>query len=490
MWSRFALCVVASLLVQLSAMAESGSHREDGPGPKVLNSEFVAKFRDAISRKDAKALEMAPEESIATQPAAYELRLLAAEAFAHAGNSLAAQMITMDVASRVPGTSQGAWALAALDQLAQSSDLDESALEDMAYEFEGSVSRPSEKAMLAWYRSRAYARRGFETWATKALTLVGKDTRWYADRLFDEATDALVDDNADAANTFYAEILKSKSVRAPTREMTALNRARLVFERGNYAESVNIARTLDLPLRERARALIEMAWSRFYLKQYGKALGILKVVDSAFFESLRSPEADLLRMLIGRELCRYDLMKKTATEFRERYAKTFKHIDSRRRLDRDEQLKQMALQTRHLQKRATLIHRYRTERRSFAEDDLAISKGLREFLLRSFAVRERRLEAEIARSLPREIEDVASQLVDLRQQISVLEAAALNKPTSARVIDDVDYGFESTSYTKFDQTYWPVDNESWWDELDAYQVLMQPHCADETTPAKESDANE
>jgi hypothetical protein len=382
---------------------------------------------------------------------------------------------------RAIGTSQGAWALYALDQLAQNFELDDTAMEEMAFEYESVIARPSERSMIAFYRTKSFARRGFNEFAAKAANSIEKETRWHSDRMFDEATDALVDDNTDAADALYKEILKRKLVRVPTRQFTDLNRARLVFEKGDYSESLKIARTLDLPLRERARALIEMAWSRYYLKQYSKTLGILKVADSAFFESLRSPEADLLRMLVGRELCRYDLMKNTANEFRARYAKTLKQIDSRLRLDRDQQLKQMALQSRQLQKRATLIHRYRTERRLLAEEDLKISKGLREFLLKNFALRERKLEAEIARILPIEIERVASELVDYRQQISLLESAALNKPTSARVLDDEEYSFESVSNVKFDNTYWPVGSESWWDELDNYEVLMQPHCADDST---------
>lgn len=448
------------------------------PGPIALNSAFVAKFREALSVKNGKPLDMSPPDETLSAPMREELRLLAAEALIKEGHTLSAQLIYQDVASRAVGTSQGTWALYALDQLAQSVELDDSAVEEMAYEYDSPVESESERAMLTWYRSKALLRRGYTEWAMPDLSKMGIETRWYADRLFERATDVLAENKADEAMALYEDILKRTVVRVPTRQFAELNRARLIFEKGDYEDTLKAARSVDLPLRERVRAMLEMAWSRYYLKEYGKALGILKVIDSAFFEPLRSPEADLLRMVIERDLCRYDLIKVSAAGFRERYKRPFKQIESRMPLEADPQLKQMALQGRFLQKRATLIHRYRSERRLLEEEDLKISPGLRDFILKQLPIHERKTEAEIARALPREIERVATQLIEFRDQVSFLEYEASIRPLTALPMEEADYRPEAASKTRFEKLYWPVVNEAWWDELDNYEVLIRARCAE------------
>lgn len=447
------------------------------PGPVLLTADYVKQFRETLNAKDGKPLDFAIVDETPSGAALEELRLLAAEALTKQGHSLSAQITYMDVASRSIGTSQGAWALYALDQLAQVSEIDESAMEEMAYEYDSQVESVSEGSMLAWFRAKALLRRGYQEWAERDLGKIGPETRWNSDRLFERATDVLAEGRADEAETLYEEILKRAEVRSSTRQFAELNRARLIFEKGDYETTLKTVRGVDLPLRERARALLEMAWSRYYLKEYGKALGILKVIDSAFFEPLRSPEADLLRMVIERDLCRYDLIKQSSAAFRERYKKTFKQIESRLPLDADPSLKQMALQGRFLQKRATLIHRYRLERKAIYDEDIKIAPGLRAMLLKNLLMREKKTESEIARLLPKELEKAASWLIDMREQVSFLEYEASIRPLTTMPQEEADYLPEVASKTRFEKLYWPVVNEAWWDELDNYEVLIRARCA-------------
>jgi hypothetical protein len=448
------------------------------PGPTMLSVEFVSEFHQRLERKDGKPLDLTFPAENPRGPVLEELRLLAAEALAKEGNTLAAQEVYMDVATRAIGTSQGTWALYGLDNLAQQIEIDDSAIEEMAYEFDANPEGSSERAMLAWYRAKALLRRGYEEWAMKELEKVGAESRWHSDRLFERATDLLADGKVDQAEALYEDILKRTNVRNSTKQFAELNRARLIFEKGDYEDTLKIVRSLDLPIRERARAMLEMAWARYYLKEYGKALGILTVIDSAFFEPLRSPETDLLRMVIDRDLCRYDLIKTEAASFRERYKKPFRQIEGRLNLEDDPQLKQMALQGRFLQRRATLIHRYRTERKTIYDEDLKIAPGLRDFLLKSLLMRERKTESEIARTLPKELDRAASELIEWRDQVSFLEYEASIRPLTSSPTDDVDYRPEAASKTRFEKLYWPVVNEAWWDELDNYEVLIRARCAE------------
>lgn len=474
--ANFTLVLIASVFVGTPSSSKQAEAKP--PGPINLSNEFVSEFRDKLSKKNGRPLDLIFPGDTPSGSTLEELRLLAAEAMVKSGYTLSAQAVYMDVAARALGTSQGAWALYALDNLAQQIELDDAALEEMAYEYDAVADGVSERAMLAWYRAKTLLRRGYDEWAMQDLAKTATDTRWHADRLFERATDVLADGKVDEAEALYDDILKRSNVRVSTRQFTELNRARLTFEKGDYQETLRIVRTLDLPLRERARALLEMAWSRYYLKEYGKALGILTVADSAFFEALRSPEADLLKMVIHRDLCRYDLIKTEAVAFRERYKKSFKQIEGRLTLEDDPQLKQMALQSRFLQRRATLIHRYRTERKLIFDEDIKIAPGLRDFLLRSLLTRERKVEAEIERALPRELDRVASELIEYRDQVTFLEYEASIRPLTALPADDLDYRPEAASKTRFERLYWPVVNEAWWDELDSYEVLIRARCAE------------
>lgn len=447
------------------------------PGPVVLDPNYVSQFRDLMKSPKEKAWDLRIPKRSATGPALEELKLLVGEALTAKGFSLAAQAIYLDVALRAVGTTQGIWALHALDQLAKNHELDEQLIEEFSYEFDGTVDGSSERSMLAYFRARALLRRGYQDWAVSELGKISSETQWHAERLFERAAEVLADGRNDEAEELYDDLIKREVIRTPTRQFSLLNRARLVFERGDYDEVLGVVRTVELPLRERARALLEMAWSRYYLKEYGKALGILKVVDSAFFQMLRSPEADLLRMVIERDLCRYDLIKESAASFRERYKSSFKQIESRMILEQDPHLKQQALQGRNLQKRATLIHRYRTEIKALEDEDLRTAPGLREALLKILRIGAVKSENAIARALPREVEKVASRLIELRDQVTFLEYEASIRPLTAIPPDEADYQPIPASKTRFDRLYWPVVDESWWDELDSYQVLIRARCA-------------
>ncbi|MDX9730473.1 MAG: hypothetical protein RBT63_01765 [Bdellovibrionales bacterium] len=469
----------ASLTQENQRVRPAAGAREEAklPGPISLPSEFVTKYRALLNSKTEIAYDTKPPSDL-TGSAQEELRLLAAELLVKRGYTLSAQVVFMDVAARAIGTSQGAWALYALDQLAQSYEIDDSAMEEMAYEYDGTIDRVSESSMISWYRAKALLRRGYTDWALRDLNKVAATTRWHADRLFDRATEFVADGKVKEAEEIYDDLIKRTEVRVPTKQFSELNRARLVFERGDYREILAIVKKLDLPIREQARAILEMAWSRYYMREYSKALGLLKVVDSAFFSSLRAPEVDLLRMVIERDLCRYDLVTESAKAFRERYDASFKRIESRLNLEAESQLKQMALQGRALQRRAMLIHRYRTERRVIEDEDIKMVPGLRDVILKAIVVREKKAEGEIARLMPRAIEDVASQLISLREQVTFLEYESKIRPLTTSPVEDMDYRPESASKTRFDKLYWPIINEAWWDELENYTVLLRARCAE------------
>ncbi len=461
-WSQRIFLISALVLLRSSSFA-------------ALEKSWLDRFESAGDPRLEAALDTSPPEEL-TESQRDEVKLLVAGTLSKLGHALAAQQIYMDVATRAVGTSQGAAALKQLEALAVAVEIDESAVEDFAFEYDGTVEGPAERSMLAWYRSRALMRRGFTDWAARELSSIAVDSAWQAERLYDGAVTSLADGREDEAEAMFAELSQKSVIRVPTKRYAELNRARLIFEKNEYQASLDVVRGLDLPIRERARALHEMAWSRYYMRDYGKALGILQVLDSGYYSDLKTPEADLLRMVIERDLCRYDLVKQSTAFFREKFKKTYKQIESRLPLEADDRLKQMALQSRFLQKRATLVHRVRLEIRALSDEDIKVSPGLEPWLLKQLAIRERKLQAEIDRILGKEIEKVANQFVDLRDQVTFLEYEASIRPLTAAPSDIIDYLPTGASWTKFEKLYWPVTSEAWWDELDSYEVMLRGRC--------------
>lgn len=449
------------------------AHRSTGMA--ALDKAWLETYTTAGEKTIAKSLDVEPPLEL-SESQQDEVKILVASTLAKLGHSLAAQQIYMDVARRAVGTSQGSTALKQLEALALTVEIDEGAIEDFAFEYDSTVDSPAERSMLAWYRARALMRRGYSDWAIRELGQVASDSAWNSERFYDRAMSALIDGREDEAESIFFELTKKPTVRSTTRQYAELNRARLIFEKGDYQASLDAVRGLDLPIRERARALHEIAWSRYYLREYGKALGILQVLDSGYYVDLKTPEADLLRMVIERDLCRYDLVKQSIAAFRERYKKTYRQIDSRRPLEADDRLKQMALQTRFLQKRATLIHRLRGELRILADEEIHVSPKLALWLRGQLMLRERQLENEINRQLGKELERIANQFVDLRDQVTFLEYEASIRPLTMVPSDSSDYFPLATSAAKFEKLHWPVTNESWWDELDSYEVMLRGRC--------------
>lgn len=452
------------------------------PGSVVLDPAFVSQFRSLIPSIKDNAWDLRIPAKYAKGPALDELKLLVAEALAAKDLSLSAQIVYLNVAQTAMGTAQGAWAIYGLNQLAAQNEINEDMMEEFAYEYEGSVDnvpeRRDERSMLAYFKARALVRRGYTDWAIKELEKVSADSQWQADRLFSQAAELVADGRADEAEVAYNDLINRESIRKSTKEFSELNRARLIFERGNYQEVIETLRTTPLPMRERARVLLEMAWAQYYSKEYGKALGILRVIDSAFYEKLRLPETDLLRMVIERDLCRYDLIKDSAKNFRKRYESAFKQIESRLRLEDSDVMKQIALQSRNIQTRATLINQYRQELNTIRGADLRTAPGLKKEIYKKLQEAAYKAEYRINRLFPRELEKVASSLIDLRDQVSFLEYEASIRPLTTLPADEVDYQPVPPSTKNFDRIYWPVKSEAWWDELDHYEVLIRARCAE------------
>lgn len=243
--------------------------------------------------------------------------------------------------------------------------------------------------------------------------------------------------------------------------------------------------TSELPVRERARSLNELAWSYYYDQQYGKALGIIHALRTHYFERLFTPETAVLEILIYRELCHYERVRALADEFQKTFADVYKAVENRLPLENVARIIQASLQEGVLQKRATVIQQLRVERREIIKQKWA-SEDVRNELLRYGQKRERMTELEVQRILRDKVDAIANQFLDLREQVWYLDYEASLRLIQMAESLSPDYTPPEKSRSKPNEFFWPAaSQEAWRDELLNFELLVHGKCAT-VNPASDS----
>lgn len=469
-----ALVFVAIASAPLGALAQRQKTLEEKLEYKPIRREFWKKVDQHL--KDAKAIEILKiEQPDGSQAEVDEWKLGLAKSLIALGAPVHAQYLLSGIAAKSIGTRQGQEALRLLHQIAKAGEIDENYIEEVAFDLDTQIDDPEAKSMIGYFRARALLRKGFTAWAEQALNEIVPGTTWSQELQYDRALQLL--NSGDTVNTYsrFEEAAANPLSRVKTARLSKLALARLIFERKDYKAAIGSYTSIDLPSRERARSLLELAWSYYYDRAYGKSLGAIQALKSPYFRPLLSPETILLEMLIYRELCHYKTVKSLALEFGEEFKSVFSTIESRGPLEDVLQFVQAAMQEGFMQRRSNAIQAVRTERRSIQKLKWA-DEDLRESLVKLGEKRERINDAEISRLLKTKADAVANWYLDLREQVWFLEYEA-----SMRMIqqnDETPEQYEPPKANKLgpDLMFWPVNDEAWLDELLDYQVLVRDAC--------------
>lgn len=404
-----------------------------------------------------------------------EWKLGLARAMVAAGQPIHAQYLLTQIATKSVGTAQGLEALHAIHEIARAGPVDEGYLEELAFDLDVKAEEPQVRSLIAYYRARSLLRKGYTHWAVQALEEVADNTTWSEELAYDRAQQMLSGGDSAGAYAQFESISQNPETRVPTTQMAKLALGRLIFERRDFKAATSILTSTELPLRERVRALNDLAWSEYYDRSYGKSLGVIGALKSPYFQVLMSPETYVLEMLIYRELCHYSRVQDLASQFLEHYKVVFSNMEKREGLEKLPQFLQMALQEGVMQRRAGAIQEVRLERRELESQhwrDGDLQSSLRAFGQK----RERIVDAEITRMLRSRIDNLANWFLDLREQVWFLQYE-----TSLRRIQMSSGSTESpsplrTHKSQADLLFWPVNDEAWRDELMNYEVLIDDAC--------------
>lgn len=403
-----------------------------------------------------------------------ELALVRAKALVKIGLPLSAQRIYTEMISRNPLSGQSQAALHDLAELIKTQSLDEEEIEKKSLYLDVVIESESGAAMIAFFKWKALVNRKMTDWADRAFKQIPLDSIWRGDLDYANAVALVAHDEIDDAILKFEKLTKDSEIRPSIKQLSNLQLSRLLFERRDFMGAFKQYQILDLPQRERGRALLEMAWSQYYMKNYAESLGILYALRNPVFDSARSPERLILEMLILRDLCHYEKVRALEDLFHREYDSVYRAIESRSPFEKNNRIASLVLLDTRRQYTANLIHALRVEMAKIK--NLSITDGKFKSELIAGLVKR---EADLRFSLDREIflgaKKVADTLIDQREQIKFIGYSATIQSKNSALKPGYDVG--QIPVLKYDTLYWPVrNNEFWWDEISYYRTLIKDNC--------------
>lgn len=332
-------------------------------------------------------------------------------------------------------------------------------------------------SMANFYLLRHNMRLNFQSWAKINRQSISEDSFWNSKFRFLQGIEQVKNLSLlQAKDTLNQVANEVKSY--PEFSSRVLHQiARLKFELKDYDGAEEIYANLVPSPREYGRALIERAWIRYLKKDYAIALGMLHTLKAPSLAHSQHPDQYKLQMLILRELCYFSEISRVAKEFNRKYEQSFEIIESGADLSESPDLVNLVFQTAQWLPWAELITQIRSEKTEI-EKALAKNKRLASALTDDYQQKENQLRSQLKALLKEPLEDVARELLEIREQINLLEyLAGLDKIRPK----DLKQKVKAEEIEKFaiEKIYWPQTTEFWRSEMNNIKVLISDRCQGE-----------
>ncbi len=319
---------------------------------------------------------------------------------------------------------------------------------------------------------------GYREWAAREFNLIQDNSYWGQKVNYYKSLAEVARGLVDSAEIRLTNIANSPNADSNLKNLANLQIARLNFEKKEYGRAAQYYEALksEFPLREKGRVLLEFAWTKYYLQDYSKALGILKGLKAPMFDPSIQPERYILEMIIYKQLCYFEEVSKTANEFAKKFGPSIELIRKRKELKTDPVLSAMAMLDLKLQYTANLITQLRTEYDEIKEFDIDAYVGFKD-IMAAYASKDRELQQRLYLQIDERMNDVADLVLDVEEQVKFLDYTA--RLDALRVVpkgEERNYKSERISFVKFDKIYWPVVDEFWMDEIDDLKILIDSKC--------------
>lgn len=474
--------------------AKSGSKSEAKRDFDNLSEKMIKKFEyapvDVVLfarlnklRADKKYLEMFEEAyDVASRLGFAKLEgaegaYFAAIALNEMGYSYGAFYYFMRIIRAHPGSIVARSSLIEVEKLASVIEIDEEDVGRAVNQGNFSELPPAVQQMTYYFTALDNMRRGLWEWVDSSSSRLSPESFWGARFNYYRALEMVRMERSEQALIEFRSLSENKALPEILRRKAAWQHARLLFERNQHENAESIYAGFLFPGREFGRVLLERAWIRFYTKDYSVALGMLRSLRSPYFNSSRSPEQYVLEMIIYRELCHYKAAKETAKEFDRIFGGTVKAIQDRQPLEQSDLLMSMALQRAGFLPMADLVARIRRE---MADMQKALSKSRVNIgpILAEYSYREKEIRTRMQPRLQKQLRAEAEAVLEASDQVRLMEyMAGLDQLRIRSGVEERLYQSEKIERFSFDQLYWPLEKEYWWDELNNYRVLISDQCS-------------
>ncbi|MFN7453405.1 MAG: hypothetical protein ACK5RO_01965 [Pseudobdellovibrionaceae bacterium] len=393
------------------------------------------------------------------------------------GLTFAATLALTEVIRNRQGTSVANQSLIELQEIIKKypSDL-ETLIGDLVLDIDYEKPPQEVQDFVSFFSGQFNLRRGFKNWSEKDFKQISVGSYWDFRMKYIRALEDVKNEKIDSAIERFASLANNESVPESIRNDAAHQYARLVFEKGDYEQAYNTLLRVSLNPRESGLLLLERAWSKYYLQDYGKSLGHLTALEAPIFDASRSPEAYVLKMLIYKELCYYEAAFSVMDEFKKRFSNSIDAIRKRKNLKQDQMLVNAALLDERLGSLAQFYNLLKDERMSF-KDSVWSSGKLGSKMLRDHDLKLSELRAQLNFHLTGPIREVANDLLDWQEQISFLDYQT--RVDALRVISVNSFKpleKKEVPLTQFNQIFWRFTGEFWLDELESLNVNVESQC--------------
>lgn len=478
------------LLLILQSLAQAQVSFEQNPFEKSdpfqyqsARNEFWLNVEELIkSKKYNEVIQLASNENLKklkTNEKA-EVYLAVAEAAAKTDHPYLAFILCYEISKIFPLSNQALKAYFIMEDVIKKNSLfDEIVIGETIIEQDinlDSKKIPHEiKGFLAYMLFQSYKQQRFTKWEKSVKKWIAPNSEWFFRLEYDKALSELKSNRYESSVEIFESLKNNELASDYLRKKAKRQYARLIFEKGEFQKSFELLKELQFEQDDRGFILLERAWTKYYLKHYSKALGLLTALDSDLFVQSRTPETDILKMLIYKELCHYNEVFDVKKAFDKKYKNALSDIKNRKNLTLNKELMLLALMKPSLKNNSSLITGLRRDMRWFRSE--ASSGELRTEISNKAKFKDQQLQDIISLKLKEHIRTTANEMLDWSEQINFLDYQTRVDSLRIRRSDkELNYRPEAIPLMTFDRLYWLYKGEMWLDELENLRVLVKSKC--------------
>lgn len=481
MKSRSNCVATCALIIFLGSVSYAQSVQPIVGWKYIPQSEkFWTKSQEAIKDKnysDSLALAERMSKSPKTTPLQKaEALLIEATTLKEANYSSLALEKFFNIIREFPGTQFSYSALVQVDSLLQQIAFSQDEFQSLFNRGAFKEVPESVVPMVAYFTALDNMAKDFPQWVTEPLKQLEGKSYWFFQMQYFAAISLVRDNKLLQAEKLFQDLESKEDVPESIRRKSALQRSRLLLTRFQYDEAEKIYNKYQFSGRSMGRIVYERAYAHYRNRDFSTALGMLKTLQAPFFETAANPEHYLSTMMIYRDLCYYDAVKKVNSDFEKAYGPLINFLKSGRKTKGNLQLTRMALQHGQLKEYADVINNVRVEKKRLQEDS-EIPKSLASGYKLIYVSLQNRAEENLRIPLEKRLNEVSNEVIDISESIKLLSyISGLDEFRLKSNYEKRDYKTDVVDQFSFERLYWPVNNEYWWDEFPNYRVLLTDRC--------------